>query len=141
MTSFADFRAHLNAHPEHTDTLLILADFCDEHGEPYGEGYRALGLLSKWPRWFSYSRNWGWVDPDWFSHDAEADRAILEDDWLRKIEICRNTARTAGVVHTPARKADKIGPFVLFKAAAKAFCALPPARRAELLAQAQEVGK
>lgn len=40
---------HLDAHPDDHTARLALADWLDEAGDPRGSGYRALGLLGKYP--------------------------------------------------------------------------------------------
>lgn len=141
MTTLDDFKRLLNADPKNTQTLLILADFCDEHGLPYGAGYRALGKLGKLgktPWWFDKSKCWGWWNAD--SRFKEHFRLVqvchrLPDDWFRAIEVNRHIRRNQDndVKHAVAN--SRVTPWTFFKAAAKAFGKLPAERQTEILAE------
>jgi hypothetical protein len=134
VTTLDDFRRVLNANPEHTDALLVLADWCDDNGAPYGAGYRCLGALRLHP-WISAPSRCAWSHRDnWHMKRRAAGAYCLPVDWFLRIPDERKEDesdvkfwRYAGC------------PFVAFEMAAKAFCLLGDGRRAELLAGATEV--
>jgi uncharacterized protein (TIGR02996 family) len=50
------FHAALDAKPDDSTLRLVFADWLEERGDPRAQGYRALGLLGKWPE--NYGDEW-----------------------------------------------------------------------------------
>jgi uncharacterized protein (TIGR02996 family) len=48
------FQSRLDEHPDDHTTRLVFADWLEERGDPRAAGYRALGLLGRWP--FEYQK-------------------------------------------------------------------------------------
>lgn len=139
MTTLDDFKRMLNEHPENTDTLLVLADWLSDHGDPLADGFHALGVLRRYPWRFNGtdSKCWGWIHPNWAKFGTQSQYNTLPDHWYDQIEATRHVIESLHRAnsynfHTLIEN-QRYGPFVLFKAAAKAFLKLPPDRRAELL--------
>jgi hypothetical protein len=140
MTTLDDFKRLLNANPENTDTLLILADWLDDGNGLYGAGYRAMGVLRLYPYHFSATKAqcWGFINADGRLHNSQMPCNQLPVDWFDRIEETRHVIPSSYYTHprhnwhTPVGN-DRYGPFLLFKAAAKAFCKLPVERQQELL--------
>jgi uncharacterized protein (TIGR02996 family) len=49
MTTEDDFQRALDADTTDWQTRLVFADWLEEQGDPRADGYRALGVLKKWP--------------------------------------------------------------------------------------------
>lgn len=140
MTTEDDFRRALDAHPDDHHTRLVFADWLDEHGDPRGEGYRALGALRLWPFEWNNPPDPGGVSR-WLFHNGKGnyrgvpipDEHRLPQDWIDAITgkkqrqpliICWDI----GTGGTPAPRS------LMEDAAALAFAKLPAKRRATLLA-------
>ncbi len=125
MTSEDDFHQLLDQNPDDHHTRQVFADFLQEQGDPRAEGYRALGMLGKFPEWDS-AHWWARADPnrtgDFFSNDHHR---ALPSDWFQLIPT-DNPDVNSHYRHRPSRRmADDV--------AAHAFAQLPPARRHEIL--------
>ncbi len=143
MTTEDDFRRELNANPANTDTLLVFADWLDENGGKWADGYRAIGVRRLWPWFYSGSQCWGWWDADYTKTYSDVKQESwgrirnfhsLPYVWFRAVPRSRHAAsnKRENTINTPDFE-PRYGPFVLFKAAARGFCSLPSDRRAELL--------
>lgn len=127
MTTEEDFQRALDAHPDDHTTRLVFADWLQERDDPRAEGYRALGVLRKWPEFPAVDGNSTWWcdwDGTWTEDNA------LPRSWHQQFHIygkdCYEPYR-----YSTRREAED--------AAALAFAKLPAERRAELLATNAEV--
>jgi uncharacterized protein (TIGR02996 family) len=129
MTTEEDFQRALDREPDDWQTRLVFADWLQEHGDPRAEGYRALGLIARWPvsgkmpdgtryvlgnsdRARPKARKWKAciIPADWFALLVHPREALPDLPWN---------------YYTSRREAED--------AAALAFAKLPAERRAELL--------
>ena len=133
MTTEDDFQRALDAEPDAWQTRLVFADWLDEHGDPRAEGYRALGVLRRWPT-HEYRDEKGASNccPYWAHTNSIpiCESIELPLDWFRLLEVDGKSDlfAPAWVNRTDATRRE------LEDAAAVAFARLPSARRAELLA-------
>lgn len=144
MTTEEDFQKALDANPHDHQTRMVFADWLEERGDPRAEGYRALGMLRRYPSYWKgshgYGRplenpNWSWgtranphtQEGNLYFHNPE----ILHNDWMCAIP---HQVTTTGYGehdeefwrhHHNRREADD--------AAALAFGTLPEATKAEIL--------
>jgi hypothetical protein len=108
----------------------VFADWLDEHDDPRGPGYRALGLLRRTPALFNGSPSrWVWLNARWAaSYHDRVDRgaALLPDDWYDHIPPAGTVADPCAEERTVLRES--------LDDAAVAFVKLSAQRQAELLA-------
>lgn len=123
MTTEDDFQRALDLHPDDHHTRLVFADWLDERGDVRAAGYRALGVLCKYPATPSGG------DGRWKWHRANHGMPHLYPWWLPN-EWCdafyADWSVYGYVWHDSRRQAED--------AAALAFAKLPADRRQELLA-------
>lgn len=56
-----DFQRMLDANPDDWQTRLVFADWLQDRGDPRAEGYRALGVLRRYPEQVrTLDRGWVW---------------------------------------------------------------------------------
>mgnify|MGYP000060608491 CR=1 FL=1 len=139
MTDLDALHAALDAEPWSATLRLVIADELDALGDPLREGYRALGLLGRYPRtstrggypgefwqWVRQGNPWAWTGA---FCDGELLSFALPDAWVKEIATSPTINYTnygAGWREFPTRReADD--------AAAKAFTRLPAATQAAIL--------
>ena len=114
MTTDDDFQQVLDANPEDRQTYLVLADWLQERGDERAEGYRALGVLRRFPLVVGERAVYLCELPG-----ARYSECVnLPEDWYTLVGTWRWCASR--------READDV--------AALAFSDLPESRRAGLLA-------
>ena len=123
MTTEDDFQRRLRYSPQDWQTRLVYADWLQERGDPRADGYRALGVLRKWPHKCQGQRDdWYWLT----RVSGQRGHPILPDDWFAVLSDGADVYWPEGHDKIPRREAED--------AAALAFAKLPAARRRELLA-------
>lgn len=126
MTTEDDFQKALDARPDDHVTRLVFADWLEERDDPRAEGYRALGLLRKYPCYGGSAE----VDFIWYANGAVVEHANIGKLWVDA--LWEMSGDSPAEVYWPVkplsrREADD--------AAAIAFSKLSPERRAELLSR------
>jgi uncharacterized protein (TIGR02996 family) len=138
VTTEDDFQAMLSANPDDHATRLILADFLDDHGDPRGPGYRGLALQRRLP--VEPGRPSQFIHPGYCNAvgarrvvggDArvEAAAAVLPKDWFAATKKQLGAADPLQDAYWACGDTRRDAE----DAAAAAFAALAPARRAKLL--------
>lgn len=143
-TTEEDFHRLLDANPDDHHTRLVFADWLQERGDPRAEGYRALGMLRKFPR---TRVNYQGPSHAWTRDENELrlNELVNSDphgpnylvgpshglpvDWFH--EVARR--QTWWSDHNSRREADD--------KAAIGFSKLHPERRAEILNQPQQLSR
>lgn len=82
-TEEAAFQAVLDADPGDFTTRLVFADWLQERGDPRAEGYRALGLLKRYPTRDPQDGNW-WFTCRRSARDVESveEHEVIADHWF-----------------------------------------------------------
>ena len=125
MTTEDDFQAKLDANSEDWQTLLVLADWLQERGDPRADGYRALAACDKVPRCPSGAPA-QWYDESQCEPIRDgAPQSDLPQDWFGHLRKYWKDSPKYLRWYTTRRDARD--------AAALAFAKLPPERQAELL--------
>jgi uncharacterized protein (TIGR02996 family) len=130
MTTEDDFQRALAAKPRDWQTRLVFADWLQERGDPRAEGYRVQGLRQRAPEYFKGAKAWVWLNPHWAATYPATDTiraATLPDDWYKLLPVHNSEGAECAEERPTLRES--------MDDAALAFARLPPARRAELLAQ------
>jgi uncharacterized protein (TIGR02996 family) len=135
VTTEDDFQNALDANPEDHQTRLVFADWLQERNDPRAEGIRALGVLQKYPM---ISNSGGKPVYCWKRHDNERDpRSWTAEEWERSnpqhavlpADVVLSFVASEIQFSFPSRREAE-------DTVAITFAALPPERRAELLAGA-----
>lgn len=137
MTTEDDFHAALDANPEDHHTRLVFADWLDERGDERGPGYRAMGLLARYPMtrssiagtYFAFHAGQGRIITDHRTGESQAclECHSLPVDWIILSGAGYGWIESGiGDIGRTRRAVEDV--------AALAFAKLSAARRAELLA-------
>ena len=136
MTTEDDFNAALDANPEDWQTRLVYADWLQEGGYGRAEGYRALGRAGAWTVNVNTSGE-GLELWTWFPVGGTGDgRRELPRDWFAALDRWECLASSGERMSAADRWRDYRSRRAAEDAAAVAFAALSPERRAELLSAA-----
>ncbi len=114
------FHAHLDQFPDDHTARQVFADWLDEHNDPRGPGYRALGKLGKTPENHKGSHRWWGARED--THQNQS--YFLPRDWAIATAM-RRPELSGGHPYTSRREAEDH--------AAHAFSALPEGYQQGLL--------
>lgn len=129
MNRESDFQSRLDARPDDHTARLVFADWLQERGDPRAEGYRALGVMQRFPERVNRQRR-GWVWRlgaycEWSSAMGEQrPQHTVPRDWVKAL------IGESGSDRACARRSALENEFAV------AFLQLPPERRAELLSGA-----
>lgn len=125
------FQAALDANPDDWQTRGVFADWLEERGDVRAEGYRALGVLGKYP---SYGHEdvsvvvWDRRCPYWVT-ESDVKSRVLPLDWYDMLVIRGKGEKCAPdwafATNATRRECED--------AAALAFSKLPAERRKQLL--------
>jgi uncharacterized protein (TIGR02996 family) len=133
MTTEDDFHAILDANPDDHHTRLVFADWLQDRGDARAEGYRALGVLEKYPSVTGRFSTFGGsdhpyrFDVDWMLFNK---MYLLPYDWFRLMPYDPLEDWKHGNLVVWRRLATRRK---LEDAATLAFAKLPESRRRELL--------
>src|SRR5262245_36659616 len=135
MITEEEFQAALDANPDDHVTRLLFADWLDEQEDERATGYRALGLLRRWPMigvnirqaWFreqpNFNRERSEFDLDTTSHRD------LPRDWFQLVAL-----ESVGPLKPIIDSKKDCSRRNVENEVALAFARLPAERQAELLA-------
>ncbi len=118
------FQAHLDANPEDHFAREVFADWLEDRDDPRAEGYRALGVLGRFPfveskasyLWHNEKR-YGTNDPDdlktvWFLAITHFTRKTYMTDWWVRFPSRRKAEDAAAIAFSQLRSEDRACIFV-----------------------------
>jgi uncharacterized protein (TIGR02996 family) len=118
---------HLDNHPDDWQCRLVLADHLEEIGDERADGYRALGLLKKYPHHIVGNHPADWI---WTLVPVNGEPSALAKDWLGC--LWGDSSYVSPYWPAQANSSDRR---CVEDHTATAFMRLPERRRQELLQQ------